>query len=140
MSEIKGYAILTSLSHCIIGMDRDLDPELYNQICKRIMDAPYLAIMDIGINNSGLLLIEPKGACLVDCQNMKDIRSWFRCDEIGDILLPPGLTEAQQLYEVSIRYNRPGGYNQIIRSLVIAASLQSGKFNDKFLFQTPTEG
>lgn len=89
MSEIKGYAMLTSLSHCIIGMDRDLDPELYNQICKRLMDAPYLAVMDIGINNSGLLLIEPKGACIVDCQNMKDIRAWFQCDELGDILLPP---------------------------------------------------
>lgn len=140
MSEIKGYAILTSLSHCIIGMDRDLDPELYNQICKRIMDAPYLAIMDIGINNSGLLLIEPKGACIVDCQDMKDIRAWFQCDELGDILLPPGLSETQQLVEFSIRHDRPGGYNPIIRSLVIAASLQSGKFNDKFLFQTPTEG
>lgn len=121
-------------------MDQDLDPELYDQICKRIMDASYLAIMDIGVNNSGLLLIEPKGACIVDCQDMKDIRAWFQCDEVGDILLPPGLSEMQQLEECSIRYNRPGGYNQIIRSLVIASSLQSGEFDDKFLFQTPTKG
>ena len=37
--------------------------------------------------------------------------------------------------EVSKRMFRKGGYNDIVKKMVIAASLNRGEFNDVFLFQ-----
>jgi hypothetical protein len=36
--------------------------------------------------------------------------------------------------EVEKRVMRKGGYNNMVRHLVIATSLHSNEFNDKFLF------
>ena len=40
-----------------------------------------------------------------------------------------------ELIEVAKRTERKGGYNSIVKNMVIVTSLQRGEFNDNFLFQ-----
>lgn len=68
---------------------------------------------------------------------MSDVEMWFECIKFGDVLLPPEVEDnyLKLISESSKRLSRKGGYNQIVRRMVVAYSLQKGKFYDDFLFQ-----
>ena len=58
----------------------------------------------------------------------------FECGVVGNVLTPPGLNMVEQTMYVGKVLSRKGGYNELLRNMVIQASLMKGKFNDQFLF------
>ena len=63
----------------------------------------------------------------------------FECGVQGDVLTPPGLNLVEQMMYVGKVMTRKGGYNGILRQMVVQASLMKGKFNDQFLFAVQQE-
>lgn len=133
IGELKGYCLLESLDNVFIGYDKDLNPDTYEDIKKRVSESP-MRIMDIGVDNSGFLCLEPLARCLVDVRSMDSVRSHFFCESHGDVLLPPGLDMIHKMTEFAKRMTRKGGYGDIVRKMVIFNSLRVGKFDDEFLF------
>lgn len=131
---IKGFCQLKSLDYVFIGYDKSSDPEGYAKIEKSILDAPFLRIIDIAVDRSSFLVLPPEGNALIDIRDMNSVRSWFECTDLGVVLLPPGLDAAKQFLEAGIRLSRKGGYNPVIRNMVIINSLRKGEFDDRFLF------
>jgi len=63
----------------------------------------------------------------------------FECGVVGDVLTPPGLNMVEQTLYIGKVMTRKGGYNVILKQMVIQASLMKGKFNDQFLFAKQEE-
>lgn len=133
IGDIKGFVSIKSLDNSLIGYDEQLNPKIYQEIKDAVLKALALPIIDIAVNNSGFLVVEPGGRAIVDV-NMKDVNSWFECSAVGEILLPPNLNFIETINEFAKRMTRKGGYSNIVRNMVIASSLHYGKFNDDFLF------
>lgn len=64
-----------------------------------------------------------------------DLLSSFKCDKVGDVLVPIGLSEIDKMLYQGLVIGRNGGYNNIVRNMVIMASLHKGKFSDSLLWQ-----
>lgn len=133
VGEIKGYCTLKSLDNVFIGYDEDAFPKVYKEIQERSLQNP-LRIIDIGRDNSGFLALEPGGLCLLDIRSMEGVDKYFFCESSGDYILPPNLTYKDKFGYIFKCMNRKGGYDNIIRRMVIFASLHSGKFDDRFLW------
>lgn len=69
----------------------------------------------------------------------QDIYRKFECSVSGDIICPPNLNILQQIeYSAKVTF-RKGGYNLLLKNMVIQMSLAKGKFTDNFLFQKERE-
>ena len=64
-----------------------------------------------------------------------DIHRKFECKVVGDVITPPNMNMIEQTVYVAKVLSRKGGYNTLLKNMVIQASLMKGKFNDNFLFQ-----
>jgi len=85
--------------------------------------------------DGGALVIdrEATGIAMVEKECIK--RS-FKCTMINnDIVAPPGLNFVEQMLYTTKCMSRKGGYNNIIKEMVIQFSLMKGKFTDDFLWQ-----
>lgn len=133
VGEIKGYCLLKSIDNVFIGMNKAWYPKEYAEIEQLLLTNP-VRIIDIGVDNSGFLVLEPKARCICDVRNMDDVQSHFLCDQVGDVLIPPGLSELDKMLEMNKRTMRKGGYNDILRRMVVINSLRKNKFDDDFLF------
>lgn len=133
LGSIKGYLKLNSVDRVFIGLDESINPEHYLKVKEAIQKYP-IRIIDVAVNDSGYLCVPPDASCLIDVRDKSDVGHMFLCDEEGDILLPPGLDDLQKVVEFAKRANREGGYNNVTRSMVIAASLCRDEFYDGFLF------
>ena len=133
IGDVKGYCLLKSTEHCFIGYNETSDPAGYKEIKESLVGRP-LRIMDVAVDNSGFLVLEPNGLALVDVRSMDDVESHFLCDEFNGVLIPCGLSTEEKLIQSMRRLNRKGGYNELLRKMVIVASLQKKEFNDDFLF------
>lgn len=58
----------------------------------------------------------------------------FKCTIVGDMICPPDLDHIEQLMYTGRVMTRKGGYDPILKHLIIGASLHSNKFNDKLLW------
>lgn len=63
-----------------------------------------------------------------------DIYRSFKCGVCGDVITPPGLSMIEQMEYVARCVSRKGGYNNLLKQMVIQASLMEGKFIDHFLW------
>ncbi len=63
-----------------------------------------------------------------------DVISSFRCGVFGEYITPPDLTDIERLMYANRCMLRKGGYCNIVREMVIAASLHKGSFSDSFLW------
>ena len=81
----------------------------------------------------GALVMNAKatGIALFDKEHIK---RKFECGTVGNVLTPPGLNMIEQTLYVGKVLGRKGGYNDLLRNMVIQASLMKGKFDDRFLF------
>lgn len=88
--------------------------------------------------DGGVLVInaEATGMAMFDKQ---DVYRKFECKVIGDVLCLPELNMMEQMMYVSKVTMRKGGYNNLLKNMVIQASLMKGKLNDDFLFQKERE-
>jgi hypothetical protein len=64
----------------------------------------------------------------------QDIYRGFKCGYSSGIVTPPDLDKINQMIYVEKATNRKGGYNQLVRNMVIQASLMKGQFYDNFLW------
>lgn len=133
IGDIKGYCILKSLDDVFVGWDRNSDPKGYEAICQRSVGTP-LRILDVAVDNSGFLALDPQAVCLLDIRSMDSVSAHFLCGQYGDYLVPPGLDIQGRMAYALRCMTRKGGYNDILRRMVIAASLHSGEFDDRFLW------
>jgi len=74
-----------------------------------------------------------------DAQSMatfdkEDVYRKFECSISGDVICPPDMNVIEQMMYHTKVITRKGGYNNILRNMVIEASLMKGKFVDGFLF------
>lgn len=67
----------------------------------------------------------------------KDVYRKFECRVVGEVLCPPDMDMMQQIIHSAKVMSRKGGYNQILKNMVIQMSLMKGKLTDDFLFQNP---
>ena len=67
------------------------------------------------------------------------IRRKFECSSQGEVLMPPGLDLIGQMAYATKVMTRKGGYNNLLKQMVIQASLMKGEFCDNFLFQKEEE-
>jgi hypothetical protein len=62
------------------------------------------------------------------------IKRRFECGVVNDYIVPPNLNTIEQMLYVTKCMSRKGGYNGIIKQMVIQSSLMQGKFDDRFLW------
>lgn len=122
IGDIKGYCVLKSTEH-VVGYAGDL---------KDLAWPHCLRIIDIAVNNSGFLVLNPAGTALADLQDMNDVYTYFLCDEFAGILTPPGLSLIDKMIYA---YGRFPYYTKETRKLVIITSLTNRKLTDEFLFK-----
>ena len=84
--------------------------------------------------DGGALVLDPKATGLAMVEK-EHIHRHFKCCFYGDYIIPTGLGSIEQALYVSRLQMRKGGYNEIVKNLVIGASLHKGEYNDNFLFQ-----
>lgn len=63
-----------------------------------------------------------------------DVYRKFECKVLGEILTPPEMNTVEQMVYATKVQTRKGGYNPLLKQMVIQASLMKGKFNDHLLF------
>ena len=132
LGDVKGYCTIKSYDDVFIGVSEDDYPELYADIKKSIC-AP-MRIIDIAVDKSGFLCLEPKGRCLIDVRSMASVDKYFFCNELNNIIIPDcGENVARQMYECTLRMMRVPNYDIFTKAAVITKSLLEGKFCDSWL-------
>lgn len=101
-----------------IPMDEFLD-----KICR---------VMEFGFDGS-VMVVNAKGTG-IGLFDKEDIFRKFECTFYGEYICPPNMEFIEQMAYVSKLHLRKGGYAPILRSMVIQASLATGKFHDNFLW------
>jgi len=101
---------------------------------EELLKSRWLRIIDVSVDGSSFLVVNTKGTD-VACVGKEDVDRIFFCRVVGGVILPPDVKPDQILVEYIRRVTRRGGYGQIIKCMVIAASLHSGQFDDRFLFE-----
>lgn len=120
---IKGFCILKS-TQTVRGYAGDI---------AELLNTP-LVIFDVAVNGDGFLIMNKSMTAMADVR-MPDVDRYFLCEIIGGVVIPPDLSIEQKMAEITKRRARKGGYNDIIKNMVIAGSLAKGKFDDRFLFE-----
>lgn len=124
VGDIKGYCVLKNTNH-IRGYAGDL---------KELQWPHCLRIIDIAVDNSGFLVLNPQGTALADVYDMNDVYAYFFCNQFANILTPPNLSFIEQ-WQYATQRTALLISGQYDRKLVICASLVNGKLTDDFLFK-----
>lgn len=91
------------------------------------------AVMEFDCDG-GALVLNPQGTAMA-MFDKEDIYRKFECGGIvSDVVCPPNVNELEKMMYVAKCLGRKGGYNQLVRNMVIEASLMKGKFHDSFLW------
>lgn len=85
-------------------------------------------------SDGGVLVMNRKGTAL-GMFDKEDVVSHFLCDTMSGIPIPPGLDVFERMGYYSKLMERVGGYSDLLKGMVIVASLHKGEYDDRFLFQ-----
>ncbi len=122
MDKILGFAYINKNATTCSGA---LNPnEFIGQTC---------AVMEFGVDDC-VLVLNPQGTALASFDK-EDVQRSFKCGYSLGIVTPPDLDILNQMLYVTKAEQRKGGYNNLVRNMVIAASLSKGEFSDSFLWQ-----
>lgn len=90
------------------------------------------AVMEFGFDDC-VLVLNPMctAAAMFD---KEDVERKFKCGYSNGVVTPPGLDMIEQMFYVNKALTRKGGYNYLLRNMVIEASLMKGEFYDNFLW------
>jgi hypothetical protein len=83
--------------------------------------------------DGAVLVVNPAGDELAMFEK-QDVFRKFECEVVGDVICPPNLNEWDKMAYTNKVLTRKGGYNMLLKQMVIAGSLAFGKLNDNFLF------
>lgn len=122
--EIQGYCMLKS-TNTVRG---------YAGQMSELLKPNYLRILDIAVDGSGFLVLNSTGSALAMVEK-SDVDMYFLCNVYCGVVCPPNMNLFEKMAFAQSRMVRKGGYNNIVASVVIAASLTKGEFTDSFLFQ-----
>lgn len=95
------------------------------------------AVMEFD-REGGVLCLNPDGTALA-MFDKEDVIRKFECTIMGEYVMPPKLDMIQQMAYMTKLTSRKGGYNNIVRGMVIQYGLMEGVYNDNFLFQKERE-
>lgn len=90
------------------------------------------AVMEFGVDDS-VLVLNPQCTALA-MFDKEDVFRSFKCGYSNGIVTPPNLEMLEQMMYVAKAQQRKGGYNALVRNMVIEASLMKGKFHDSLLW------
>jgi hypothetical protein len=90
------------------------------------------AVMEFGVDDS-VLVLNPEGTALA-MFDKEDVYRGFKCGYSSGVVTPPNLDTISQMMYVLKAKQRKGGYNILVRNIVIESSLMKGEFNDKVLW------
>lgn len=88
--------------------------------------------------DGGALVMDWEGRALASFDK-EDVYRKFECRLVGGVVCPPEMDVLQQMVYVNKVTTRKGGYNSLLKNMVIQAGLMRGKFTDDFLFQKERE-
>jgi hypothetical protein len=90
------------------------------------------AVMEFD-SDGGVICLNPQGTALA-MFDKQDVYRSFKCGYSNGIVTPPNLGMFEQIIYVSKAKKRKGGYNWLVRNMVIEASLMKNNFHDSFLW------
>jgi hypothetical protein len=90
------------------------------------------AVMEFGVDGC-VMVFNPQYTALA-MFDKEDVFSKFKCGYSDNVVTPPNLDIVHQMMYVVKAKNRKGGYNTLLRNMVIEASLAKGEFHDAFLW------
>lgn len=122
--ETQGYCMLKS-TNTVKGYVGEISD---------LLQPNYLRILDIAVDGSVFLVLNSKGSALAMVEK-SDVDMYFLCNVYCGVICPPNMNLFEKMAFAQSRIGRKGGYNNIVASLVILASLIKGEFTDSFLFQ-----
>lgn len=125
MNNIAGYCTINKYATTGVGINLE---SFVGKNCRVIEFA----------RDGGVLVLNNE-ATAIAMFDKDDVIRKFECCQFGEIIVPPKLDFIEQSLYVSKRINRKGGYNYIIRNMIIEYSLIKGKLTDDFLFQNECE-
>jgi hypothetical protein len=122
MNEIVGFVDIKKEAKSCIGAKNP--NEFIGETC---------AVLEFGVDDC-VLVLNPKSTALA-MFDKEDVCRKFKCSYSNGIVCPPNLNMIEMMVYVGKCMNRKGGYNGIVRNMVIEASLMKGQFTDGFLWQ-----
>lgn len=119
--EVTGYATIKKDAKTGIGSNPE---KFFGQDVR---------VIEFSTDNEGVLVVASDGEsmCMFD---KEDVKRSFKCGVIGEIITPPDMDISEKMIYSMKVMNRKGGYNNLLRAMVIQASLMKGKFDDNILF------
>lgn len=97
-------------------------------------DTLFVRVIEFASDDSGILVVNNKATAIAIFDKC-DVKASFKCTRLGEVICPPDLDLSQQMIYSAACMSREGGYNYILRNMVIMASLHKGEFNDNVLWQ-----
>jgi hypothetical protein len=121
MNDIVGFAHIKKEAPSCKGAENP--SEFLGQTC---------AVMEFGVDDC-VLVLNPQSTALAMIDK-EDVARSFKCGYVNGVVTPPDLNLIEQMAYVMKAQTRKGGYNYIVREMVIATSLHENKFNDSLLW------
>lgn len=119
--ELQGYALI----------DRDAKDAI-SPIGMENFKGKIVRVLEF--NREGDVLVIDDGGTGLAMFDKEDVSRSFRCGQVGEVVTPPDLDMMAQMSYVAMAQGRKGGYNRIVRQMVIAASLHREEFCDSLLW------
>lgn len=123
--DTKGYAMIRTGAPGTSVIDLK---EFYDHPVRVMEFARDGSVLVVNAEATGLASFEPE-----------DVLQKFECTEVGHVICPPGLDPVGQMMYSGRCLTRKGGYNQLLRNMVVVASLKKGTFTDGFLWAVENE-
>lgn len=82
----------------------------------------------------GGVLVISADATAMGMFDKEDIYRKFECSVNGIYIFPPNLNLMEEMLYTGLYMQRRGGYNDLVRNMIIQMSLARGKFTDDFLW------
>lgn len=121
VGDIVGYA---HIKKDPIGMSAESLDKFSNKTC-RVFEFD---------SDGGCLCVNPEGTAF-GMFDKSEILGKFECNDFGDYIMPPNLNMIEKISYVAKLQLRKGGYNYVVKNMVIVSSINKGVYTDEFLFQ-----
>jgi hypothetical protein len=91
------------------------------------------SVLEFGVDDC-VMVLNPQGTALA-MFDKEDVLTSFKCIVSGNTICPPNQHPLETMVYVGKCIERKGGYNSLLKNMVIQSSLIKGEFHDNFLWQ-----
>ena len=122
MFETVGYVVISAKAEIVSAAP---DKDFQGQTLRVMEFATDGGAMVVNNDGNALAVIEPA-----------DIKASFKCAVVNNLVIcDPNLNLVEQMVYYAKATSRKGGYNHMVKAMVIAASLHRKEFCDSVLWQ-----